>query len=144
MKNTKQNMKIVALTTGITGLAAWTLMSGPVIIVQPPAPVVTVQVPAPTITVEVPDAYVWDGVEFVGIVGTGYFYLGAGGYWLPCDSVRLVRFHDWERSHADWRAHATINEKYRLDAHGHAHPWHGPGHSDGDSHSQSHGHDRDH
>lgn len=140
MKTIKANTKIIALLTGITGLATSTVLSGPVIIVQPPAPVVTVQVPAPVITVAVPDTYVWDGFEFVGVVGTDYFYLGAGGYWLPCDSVRLVRFHQWEKSHADWRAHATVNVNYRLDAHGHAHPWHGPGHSDKDDHGHDHGH----
>jgi len=140
MKNTKQNKRIIALVTGITGLAALTAMSGPVVIVQPPAPVVTVQVPAPVVTVAVPDTYVWDGFEFVGVVGTDYFYLGAGGYWLPCDSARLVRFHTWERSHVDWRTHATVNERYRLDAHGHTHPWHGPGHSDKDDHGHDHGH----
>jgi hypothetical protein len=140
MKNTKRIKKIIALVTGITGLATLTSMSGPVVIVQPPAPVVTVQVPAPVITVAVPDAYVWDGFEFVGIVGMDYFYLGAGGYWVPCDSVRLARFQGWEKVHADWRAHATANVNYRLDARGHVHPWHGQGHSDKDDQGHDHGH----
>ena len=125
---------------GITGLATLTSVSGPVVTVQVPAPVVTVQVPAPTITVAVPDTYVWDGFEFVGVVGTQYFYLGAGDYWLPCDSIRLTRFHGWERAHPDWRAHVIVNEHYRLDAHGHVHPWHGDKHSSEDDH----GHARNH
>ena len=45
--------------------------------------------------------------------------LGPGNVWLPFDSVRVARFHDWERDdHADWRDHAIRNELYRRDAHG--------------------------
>jgi hypothetical protein len=85
-----------------------------------------VQVPAPAVTVEaaVPDSYVWDGTEFVGVVGDQYYYLGAGNVWLPFDSVRVARFHDWEKVHADWRTHVTRNELYRHDAHGHDVPRH--------------------
>jgi len=90
MKNTKRIKKIIALVTGITGLATLTSMSGPVVIVQPPAPVVTVQVPAPVITVAVPDAYVWDGFEFVGIVGMDYFYLGQSGWRVFKDGRRSM------------------------------------------------------
>jgi hypothetical protein len=140
MKNIKRNAKITALMTGITGLATLTLMSGPVVTVQVPTPVVAVQVPPPAITVAVPETYVWDGYEFVGVVGTHYLYLGAGDYWLPCDSVRLARFHKWATAHPDWRAQVVVNERYRLDAHGHVHPWHGDRHSD----RNDHGHARDH
>jgi len=72
----------------------------------------SVYVPPPTAVVEVgvPDAYVWDGVEFVGFVGGQYMYLGPGGGWLVCDSVRLNRFHGWERGHPDWRRTAIRNE----------------------------------
>jgi hypothetical protein len=65
--------------------------------------------PAAVVTVGVPDAYVWDGVEFVGMVGGSYMYLGPGGVWLGCDSIRLARFHGWERGHPDWRRTATRN-----------------------------------
>ena len=109
--------------------------------VQVPAPVVTVQVPAPpAVTVEatVPDTYVWDGNEYVGVVGTQYFYLGVGDVWLPFDSVRVARFHDWERLHADWRDHAIRNDLYRHDAHGHEVVRHDVGH---DSHDKDHDHD---
>ena len=140
MKNIRKNAKIITLVTGITGLATLTLMSGPIVTVRVPAPVVTVQVPAPIITAVVPDTYVWDGFEFVGVVGTQCFYLGAGDYWLPCDSVRLARFHEWARAHPDWHAHVIVNERYRLDARGHVHPWHGDKHSDKDGQ----GHARDH
>lgn len=111
---------------GFSTLATLTLIAGPGVgvVVQVPAPAVTVQVPAPpppAVTVEttVPDTYIWDGDEYVGVVGTQYFYLGAGNAWMPFDSVRVARFHDWERVHADWRDHAIRNDLYRHDAHGH-------------------------
>lgn len=78
--------------------------------------------PEPVEPVMVPDSYAWDGVEFVGVVGGAYFYLGPGNVWLGCDSVRLERFHGWERNHADWRDHAIRNDHFRTDAHGHVQP----------------------
>ncbi len=53
----------------------------------------------------VPETYVWDGFEYVGVVGGGYVYLGPGGVWLACEPWRLERFHGWERGHPDWRGH---------------------------------------
>ncbi len=125
---------------GITSLAALPLMARPVgfgvqvQFVAPPPPVVTVQVPAPAVTVQigVPDTYVWDGSEYVGVVGDQYYYLGPNNVWIACDPVRVAHFHDWEHAHRDWRTHATANVKYRLDAKGHDHPWH-----------DDHGHDHD-
>jgi hypothetical protein len=72
-------------------------------------PVVDVAPPSAVVTVGVPDAYVWDGVEFVGMVGGTYMYLGPGGNWLVCDPVILGRFHGWERGHPDWRRTAIRN-----------------------------------
>ena len=72
-------------------------------------PTVNVAAPEAVVTVGVPDAYVWDGVEYVGVVGDQYMYLGPGGAWLVCDPIRLGRFHGWERGHADWRGHAIRN-----------------------------------
>ena len=94
--------------------------------IAPPPPAVTVEVPAPAVTVQigVPDYYVWDGYEYVGVVGDQYYYLGLGHVWMVCDPVRLARWHDWETIHADWRIHATVNRHYRRDAGGHDHPWH--------------------
>ena len=124
--------KKIAVAIGLSTIAVLPLMAGPFITVQVPAPVVTVQAPPPpAVTVEaVPDTYVWDGYEYVGVVGTQYFYLGVGNVWLPFDSVRVARFHDWERIHADWRDHAIRNENYRNDAHGHEMPLRAPGHDD--------------
>jgi hypothetical protein len=71
----------------------------------------TVYVPPPeaVVTVGVPDSYVWDGVEFVGVVGGQYMYLGPGGAWLVCEPFRLERFHGWERGHPDWHRTAIHN-----------------------------------
>src|SRR5580658_7722279 len=77
--------------------------------VAPPVATVDVAPPAAVVTVGVPDYYVWDGFEFVGMVGGTYMYLGPGGNWLVCDSVRLGRFHGWERGHPDWRRTAIHN-----------------------------------
>jgi hypothetical protein len=81
--------------------------------------------PAPVVLEEpvmVPDTYVWDGDEFVGVVGDQYFYLGPGDVWLVCEPFRLERFHGWERGHADWREHAIRNDRFRKDARGHVQP----------------------
>jgi hypothetical protein len=72
----------------------------------------------------VPEAYTWDGVEYVGLVGDQYFYLGPGNVWLVAGPDRLARFHGWEGGHPDWRSHATRNDRYRKDAHGHVQPRH--------------------
>lgn len=86
------------------------------------APAVVV---APAVEVEpvmVPEAYTWDGYEYVGLVGGQYYYLGPGHIWLVAGSDRMERFHGWERGHSDWRDHATRNDRYRKDAHGHVQP----------------------
>jgi hypothetical protein len=145
--------KIVIAMMGISSLATVTLSAGPVVVVQVPAPVVTVPVPAPApaITVEtVPDTYVWDGYEYVGIVGAQYYYLGPGNVWLVLDPARSVRFHDWERDHADWLAHAIHNDIYRHDARGgHEVPLHDDhvpnvSHDNHDNNAPDNGTDKDH
>lgn len=92
--------------------------------------------PQPVVVAEpvmVPESYVMVDGEYMGVVGDQYFYLGGGGVWLVCDSVRLERFHGWERDHRDWREHAIRNDRFRRDAHGHEQPIRddrhvGPGH----------------
>ena len=136
-----KTIKIIAFSIGITTLATVAAVSGlsvqiivPVPVVTPP-PVVVAPAPAVTVEVGVPDSYAWDGYEYIGVVGTQYYYLGPGNVWVVMDPVRLARFHDWEKIHADWRTHATANVRYRVDAHGHTVPLH----SDKDtSHDQSH------
>jgi hypothetical protein len=86
--------------------------------------VVAAPAPPPAEPAAVPDDYVWDGYEYVGVVGDQYFYLGPGNVWLLCEPFRLERFHGWERDHADWRAHAIRNDRFRRDAHGQEQPRH--------------------
>lgn len=93
----------------------------PLVVVAPP----TVYVAPPPVVeapVMIPDDYVWDGYEYVGLVGGQYFYLGPGNFWLACEPFRLQRFHGWEGGHADWRAHAVRNERFRTDRSGQFHP----------------------
>ncbi len=110
----------------------------------PPAPAVRVEVPAPAVTVDigVPDVYVWDGYEYVGVIGAQYYYLGPGDVWLALDPDHLARWHDWEKDHGDWRDHTIRNERYRRDAQGHDHPWHND--HDQDKSPPDSGHDKDH
>jgi hypothetical protein len=123
----------------------------PLVVIQPPSVVIQAPVPAPpVVTVEttVPDDYVWDGSEYVGVVGSQYYYLGPDHVWLTLDAPRLARFHGWERGHADWRTHAIRNELYRHDAHGHDVPRHDAPrhdvHAAPDAHADhDHGHDAD-
>jgi hypothetical protein len=107
------------LTATLIGAATLSTRAGPDInvVIGVPAPVVVV---APVILV--PDVYVWDGIENVGIVNGQYFYLGPGDVWLTCDPDRLIRFHGWERDHADWQTHAIRNDSYRKDARGNVQP----------------------
>jgi len=123
MKTIKQT--IVSL--GIISVATLSLMAGPVVTVPIPVPAPVIVEPA------VPESYAWDGSEYVGVVGTQYYYLGPNKVWLPLDDSRSKRFHEWERGHADWRTHAVRNDRYRRDAHGHDVPLH-----------DDRGHDHDH
>lgn len=112
----------------ICSLAILALMSGCVVEGPPPGPAVVSFVP---------DYYVWDGYEYVGVVGDQDYYLGPGNVWIVCDPVRVRRFNVWVGAHPDWHAHATVNVRYRMDAGGHSHPLHAPPAKHGDR-------DRDH
>jgi hypothetical protein len=103
-----KNTRIACLFTSIAALAAGCTVSFVPDRVYVAPPVYAPQ-PGVVVTVGVPDSYVWDGVEFVGVVGGQYMYLGPGGAWLVCDSYRLDRFHGWERGHPDWRRTAVRN-----------------------------------
>ena len=157
MKTKSISLKVALTALGVSSLAALPVLAGPpvvtvqvpapppVTIVAPAPPAVVVQTPAPPVTVEaaVPDTYVWDGVEFVGVMSTQYYYLGPDKSWLPFDTVRETRFHDWEKAHADWHSHLIRNELYRRDARGHEYPLH----DDRDHHDAGHpdrAHDKDH
>ena len=64
-----------------------------------------------------PATYVYDGTEYVGMVGSQYYYLAPGNVWLPVDTTRLHRFQSWQMGHPDWRNHATRNVRYRNMGH---------------------------
>ncbi|HEY1790781.1 MAG TPA: hypothetical protein VGJ73_21715 [Verrucomicrobiae bacterium] len=97
----------IALGLAYSGQAA-----GTVVVTAP-----SIVVSAPVVATPVPDSYTWDGSEYVGVVGTQYYYLGPGNVWMVMDPSRLHRFQGWERGHADWRAHATHNVRYRNMGH---------------------------
>lgn len=118
--------KKIGFVPGISSIVTLTLALVSGCVVEPNgrvgfAPVVVEPQP---VVAEVPDDYVWDGYEYVGLVGGVYFYLGPGDVWLRCEPWRLERFHGWERGHADWREHAVRNVRYRNDSHGHYQPRH--------------------
>jgi hypothetical protein len=125
----------IALLVGLSSVAALPVLARLSVVVGVPAPQVVV---APSVTVETtaPDGYVWDGEEYVGMVGTDYYYLGPDHYWRPFDSVREAHFNRWEAGHGDWREHMIHNEVYRNDIHGapghdfpgHEHEWDHRGH----------------
>jgi len=97
-----KNIRVLSLFALTAALA-----TGCAVSYTPPS--VTVSAPEPVVTVGVPDYYAWDGVEYVGVVGGQYMYLGPGGGWLVCDPIVLGRFHGWERGHPDWRRTAIHN-----------------------------------
>jgi hypothetical protein len=138
--HTKKIGLTMAMTTSLAALSV--LASPPIVTIQVPAPPVVIApapvvvVPAPGVTVEaaVPDTYVWDGTEYVGMIGTQYYYLGSDKSWLPFDADHETRFHDWEKGHADWHTRAVRNDLYRRDARGHEYPREDKGHD----------HDHDH
>jgi hypothetical protein len=156
------NTKQITLAVGLSTFTALTALAGPpIVVVSPPVitvpapvivvptPVITVPAPAVTVVSTVPDNYVWDGTEFVGVVGTQYYYLGSNKAWLPVDPVRFGRFNDWQRVHTDWRTHAIRNDLYRHDAHGHTVPLrvdhaHDVGHDAHDAGHDDVNHDHDH
>jgi hypothetical protein len=158
----KTNIKVTC-ATAILSVASWACVSVPNLMAQtviihppappvvvihppvpPPPPVVVVSPPAVTVDV-VPDSYVWDGQEYVGVVGDTYVYLGPHDVWLPMPQARIAFFHDWEGHHRDWREHAVENERYRLDAHGKTHPWkdNHVEHDHAADHDRGHDHDHD-
>jgi hypothetical protein len=137
---------LITLMTAPALMAQTVIVRPPSISIQVPAPPPPAVVIAPPVVDVVPDYYVWDGAEYVGVVGDTCVYLGPHHVWLAMPAARLAFFHDWEKGHHDWRDHAIENERYRLDGHGHEHPWkghdHDADHHDADHHDSGH-HDHD-
>jgi hypothetical protein len=116
----KINYKHILLltTAGVVGGLALSSAAGPNIYITPPqSPTVIITGPAPpppaVTVVIVPDYYVWDGDEYVGMVGDQYYYLGPGNAWIVLDPVRFHRFQIYVHDHPDWHGHMTHNVKYR-------------------------------
>lgn len=123
MKANNKYILPVLVLAGSTLVLVLRCIAGPTVIIAPPAPpTIVVNPPAPVTVAVAPDYYVWDGYEYVGLVGDQYYYLGPGNVWIACDPARLERFHAWEKGHPDWRSHATHNVKYRNVDRAHAQP----------------------
>lgn len=54
----------------------------------------------------VPDYCFWDGYEYVGWYGDGYYYWGPGRVWIVCDPIRVQRVNVYVQSHPNWRTKA--------------------------------------
>jgi hypothetical protein len=55
----------------------------------------------------VPDYCFWDGYEYVGWYGDGYYYWGPRHVWVICDPVRVKRVNVWMHAHPDFHTQAT-------------------------------------
>ena len=109
----ENNMKRNYLRQYVALLAAVGLASALVPCLAAPTVIVAPTPPTTVVAPVVPDYYVWDGDEYVGVVGDNYYYLGPGNVWMLMDAHRMHHFQDWERSHKDWRTHATHNVRYK-------------------------------
>lgn len=109
----------LAILMGVTSVAAVSVFA------DPATPAATVAAPAPAAGLmvgAVPDKYAWDGSEYVGCIGSQYYYLNQRKYWVPMDRQHQTHFQSWQKSHADWQGHAVLNVNYRHDANGHVVP----------------------
>ena len=142
MKKNYRHM-LSLITMGIAcGLTLPSAAGPTVIITAPPPPTVVITAPAPppvTPVVVVPDTYIYDGDEYVGVVGDQYYYWGPNSTWIVLDPVRLHRFQGYMHDHPDWHTHMVRNERFRGAEHvpAHAEPMH-------DSHANPAGHDDRH
>lgn len=143
----KINYKHILLLTTAGVVCGMTLpgIAGPNIYIAPPAPptvIITAPAPPPAVVVTVvPDYYIWDGDEYVGVVGDQYYYLGPGDVWVVCDPVRFHRFQVYVHDHPDWHSHMTHNEKYRNQDRDHDHDRPAPMHDKDDHNKLDHDHD---
>ena len=105
----KSNIKFVislaaiAFAVSLTNFCTGAVILNPGVIVSAPPP-----------PMAVPDRYVWDGRNYVGVVGNQYYYLGPGNAWLIMDNpANFNHFRAWERAHPNWRRNAVRNTRYR-------------------------------
>jgi len=129
MKINYKHMLSLATAGVVCGMALPSAAGPSIIITAPAPPTVVITAPAPppvTPVVVVPDTDIWDGDEYVGVVGSQYYYLGPNSAWIVMDPVRLHRFQGYMHDHPDWHSHMVRNEKYRGAEHmpAHAQPMH--------------------
>ncbi|HTV41986.1 MAG TPA: hypothetical protein VMF08_15490 [Candidatus Sulfotelmatobacter sp.] len=108
----KTNFKSVLSLAAIAFAVSLTNVGTAAVIVTPPrvvAPPMVPMAPAPGF----PATYVWDGNEFVGMIGNQYYYLGPGNNWVIMDPVRMNRFRGWTRAHPGWRDRQIRNTRFR-------------------------------
>lgn len=117
--NVKREYACDLLLLGVVG--GLVFASGCVVAPENPPPPVIRSQPMVVESVAVPSYYVVADGEYVGWVGSQYYYLSSGGVWLICDPVRLERFRLWRRNHGDWRRQAIPNQRFRRDAQGREH-----------------------
>jgi hypothetical protein len=60
----------------------------------------------------VPQTYVWDGFEFVGRVGSKYYYLGPHKTWVLMDAARRQRYQQWQRANPNWQQRQIRNTQF--------------------------------
>src|SRR5580704_406898 len=96
----EQSMKIISIRAGMLSIVTGGLLCVTGCVIYPNGRVgfvpIVVAAPPPVVVetepVMIPDGYVWDGYEYVGLVGDQYYYLGPGSVWLLADPFRLERF----------------------------------------------------
>ena len=113
----KSNIKFVISLAAIAFAVSLTNFCTAAVIFNPPGVIA-----APPPPMAVPASYVWDGRNYVGVVGSQYYYLGPGNVWLAMDNpASFNHFRAWERSNPNWRSRATRNTRYRTM--GAVNPW---------------------
>ena len=105
---------VISLTAMAFGVSLTNYCSAAVVVTPGPPPPRMVVSPPPRVPMGFPDRYIWDGRQFVGVVGNQPYYLGPGNVWIPMDQPRLNRWRTWERSNPNWRTRATRNTRYRI------------------------------
>jgi len=69
-----------------------------------------------------PDYCFWDGYEYVGWYGGGYYYWGPRQVWVVCDPVRLQRINVWVAAHPESRVAAAPTVQHPMTVDRRSHP----------------------
>ncbi len=108
----KTTLKLVPALV-ISGLAALAITSGCTDKEPPPPP------PNVAVVGFLPDYCFWDGYEYIGWVGTDYYYWSPRHVWVISDPVRVQRANVWMKAHPEWASHVanTAQPKPKIDNH---------------------------